>query len=134
MTKKTNLVKHYQGKNVFHPFKLKTYSVWVSVHMYFDKQCRTRRYQFECECFSIEHARYLILKNFTKEINVETVKYIKTVKDKEYDTYFVEIDSTKELPMASKRRNLLFDDIDINKSISLISKDSLPLRNITMWS
>lgn len=117
---------------MFNPFKLKTYSVWVSVRMYFNKQCRTRRYQFECECFSKEHARYLILKNFRKEITVETMKYIKTVKDKEYQTKFMEIDSMEELP--SPTRNLDDDDIDVNKNISLIRKDSLPLRNITIWS
>ena len=87
--------------------------------------------QFECECFNKEHARYLILKNFKKEITSETVKYIKTVKDKEYDTRFMEIDSIEEFPVA-KEINL--DDTDINKNIRLIRKDSLPLRRITFWS
>jgi hypothetical protein len=123
--------KHRQNKNVFDNFKLKTYSVWVSVIMYFDKQHHTRRYQFECECFNKEHARYLILKNFKKEITSETVKYIKTVKDRKFNTRFMEIDSIEEFPMA-KEVNL--DDTDINKNIRLIRKDSLPLRRITFWS
>jgi hypothetical protein len=123
--------KHPKGKNVFDTFKLKKYSIWVSVIMYFDKQHRTRRYQFECECFNKEHARYLILKNFKKEITSETVKYIKTVKDRKFHSRYMVIDSIEEYPMVTE---INLDDTDINNNIRLIRKDSLPLRRITFWS